>query len=88
MRRRVRMTEFTLLQEFPFGEADLKYVRLIGSTGGAKYSLDAVVTDLRIRAESLPDLPAPADTAAAAPTPAESKSLVGGHSSPRFGGSS
>jgi hypothetical protein len=49
---------FTPLLEYPFGPEDLNEVRLVGTTGSLKAALDVLVTDLRIRAESLPDLPA------------------------------
>lgn len=49
--------DFTLLQQYPFGAEDLKTVRLVGTTGAANAALDVRVTDLRIRAESLSNLP-------------------------------
>jgi hypothetical protein len=49
--------KFTFLQEYPLGTEDLKDIRLVGSTGGPKAALDVRVTDLRIRADSLPYLP-------------------------------
>ncbi|HKI36101.1 MAG TPA: protein kinase [Gemmataceae bacterium] len=49
--------EFVLLDKFPFAAEDLKFVRLLGSTGGPQASLDVRATDLRIRAGSLPELP-------------------------------
>jgi serine/threonine protein kinase len=46
--------EFKLLhQDRDFGDADLQAVRLVGSTGGPHSALDARITDLSIRAESL-----------------------------------
>src|SRR5882724_9458195 len=48
---------FTLLQQHPFGTEDLKTVRLVGTTGAANAALDVRVTDLRIRAEALSNLP-------------------------------
>jgi serine/threonine protein kinase len=50
--------DFTLLRQDPFDAADLKAVRLVGSTGAGNASLDVRVTDLHIKAQSLPDLPA------------------------------
>jgi len=49
--------DFALLQEYPFSAEDLKDVRLVGSTGEANASLDVRVSDLHIRAESLPNVP-------------------------------
>jgi WD40 repeat protein len=47
-------SEFTFLQQYPFGAEDLKDVRLMVAPGGPKAALDVRVTDLRIRAEALP----------------------------------
>jgi hypothetical protein len=49
--------DFVLLERFPFAAEDLKFVRLLGSTGGPQAELDVRATDLRIRAGSMPDLP-------------------------------
>jgi Protein of unknown function (DUF1583) len=49
--------DFTLLQQYPFGTEDLKTVRLVCTTGAANAALDVRVTDLRIRAEALSNLP-------------------------------
>jgi hypothetical protein len=46
--------DFTRLTEYPFGPEDLKDVRVVGCTGNAESFLDVRVTDLRIRAASLP----------------------------------
>jgi serine/threonine protein kinase len=48
---------FTLLWQHPFGAEDVRAIRVGGHTGGPKASLDFRVTDLRVRADSLPDLP-------------------------------
>jgi DNA-directed RNA polymerase subunit RPC12/RpoP len=48
--------EFTLLRQFPFGKEPLKEIRLVASTGGPKAAIDVRITDLLVRAESLPDL--------------------------------
>jgi serine/threonine protein kinase len=48
--------EFTLLHQLRFGAADLDHVHVVGSTGSARSSLDVRVTDLHVRAESLPSL--------------------------------
>jgi RNA polymerase sigma factor (sigma-70 family) len=48
---------FRLFRQIPFVNEDLKEVRIMASTGGPKASLDVRFTDLRIRAESLPNLP-------------------------------
>jgi serine/threonine protein kinase len=58
--------EFRFLQKYTFGTEDLKWVRLVGATGGAQAMLEVRATDLRIRAESLPEL----GTAVATPAPA------------------
>jgi len=50
--------DFTLLKQYPFAADDLSEVRLVGSTGEADAALDVRVLDLRIRAESLPGMPA------------------------------
>jgi hypothetical protein len=51
--------DFTILDKRTFGSEDLKFISFGGSTGGEKASLDVRITDLRIRAESLPGLAAP-----------------------------
>jgi RNA polymerase sigma factor (sigma-70 family) len=48
--------DFTLFRQFPFGTENLKEVRLVGSTGSPTASLDVRITDVRIRAQSLPNL--------------------------------
>jgi len=48
--------EFTLLQEHPFGAADLQAIRWGGQTGGERATLDGRFLDLRIRADGLPEL--------------------------------
>jgi hypothetical protein len=50
--------DFKLLKQHPFGPEDLKDVRLVGSTGDAAAALEARVSELRVRAESLPGLAA------------------------------
>jgi hypothetical protein len=64
-------SEFTTLHQYPFSAEDVKEVQIYGTTGGPKAELAFRVTDLRIRAESLPGLPAAATT-----TTAESKSWL------------
>src|SRR5262249_10950317 len=49
--------EFTLLRKDPFGEKDLRQVRIIGTTAGPTAALDVRVTDFRIRAASLAKVP-------------------------------
>ncbi len=49
--------DFILVQQYPFGEEDVKEIRIAGSTGSREATLDARITDLRIRAESLPGSP-------------------------------
>ena len=60
---------FTVVKKFLFGPEDLRDVRVAGSTGGEAAMLDARVTDLRIRAEALPNAPAAAAPGAPAPAP-------------------
>jgi len=48
--------DFTLLRKEPAGTEEVTCVRIGGHTGGPEASLEFRVTDLRIRAESLPDL--------------------------------
>jgi hypothetical protein len=50
-------TNFTFLQEFPFGNEDLKDVRIVAYTDGPQAALDARFTDLRIRMGALPAVP-------------------------------
>jgi serine/threonine protein kinase/WD40 repeat protein len=50
-------SDFVLLERFPFAAEDLKFVRLLGSTGGPQAELDVRATDLTIRAGLMPDLP-------------------------------
>ena len=49
--------DFTLLQQYAFGTADLKEVRVTTSTGGPRAALDVRFTDLRVRAAALPYIP-------------------------------
>jgi hypothetical protein len=44
---------FLLLHKAPFGDSDLRQVRMVVTTGGPEASLSARVTEFRIRAESL-----------------------------------
>ncbi len=46
--------DFVFLCAHPFGDADLKRICITGGAGGPKSSLDVRVTDLRIRADSIP----------------------------------
>ncbi|HKI37078.1 MAG TPA: protein kinase [Gemmataceae bacterium] len=62
-----------LLRQHRFGPEDVRAVRLGGETGGPRAALDVRVSDLRIRADSLPSLPAAAPTA---PAPRSRKWLV------------
>jgi hypothetical protein len=50
--------DFVPLQRYLFGAEDVRDVRLVGSTGGPKASLDVRLTDWRIRSESLVGQPA------------------------------
>ncbi len=43
------------LTQCMFGDEDVKYVRIVGTTGGPKAALESRVTDLRIRTRGLPD---------------------------------
>jgi hypothetical protein len=56
--------DFTLLEQYPFGADDVNELHLAGSTGSPQASLDVRLTDLHLRAESLPNQ-------ALAPDPAE-----------------
>jgi hypothetical protein len=62
--------DFRLLQQFPFGKENLRTIRLVAAPGGPKAAFDVRITDLRIRAESIPSLaqgtPPPAAPAARA----------------------
>ncbi|MCI0683942.1 MAG: DUF1583 domain-containing protein [Gemmataceae bacterium] len=49
--------DFRLLQQHDFPPDDVKDIRVVASTGGPLAALDVRITDLRIRAESLPNLP-------------------------------
>jgi hypothetical protein len=51
---------FAVLQQYPFGNEDLKDIRLVAATDDARGSLDVRVTDFHAHAESLPNLPAAA----------------------------
>jgi len=55
--------DFILLKEYPFSPLDVKQVFLHASTGGPKADLDVRISDLRIVADSLPDLAASAPPA-------------------------
>jgi hypothetical protein len=50
--------EFTLLQKYPFPSQRLQHVSIVANSGGPQASLDARVSDLRIRAESISAAPA------------------------------
>jgi serine/threonine protein kinase len=50
---------FRLLARYPFTDKDLKDVSITASTGDPEAALDVRVTDLHIRADSLPSLPGP-----------------------------
>jgi hypothetical protein len=49
--------DFVFLQQYPFGTEDVKDVRVVASTGGPRAAFDVRVSDLRIRADSLPNQP-------------------------------
>jgi serine/threonine protein kinase len=51
--------EFTLLGQHPYGAEDVRHVRFGGITGGPKAALDFRITDLRIRATSVPEAAPP-----------------------------
>ena len=46
--------EFKLLRQFPFGTDDVREIRLSATNGREKAALDVRITELRVRAESLP----------------------------------
>jgi RNA polymerase sigma factor (sigma-70 family) len=46
----------------PFGKEDVREVRIVASTGGPHGELDARITDLRIRADDIPNMPTGPDT--------------------------
>ena len=50
--------DFRRLQQHDYVEDDVKDIRVVAQTGGPLAALDVRVTDLRIRAESLPNLEA------------------------------
>jgi RNA polymerase sigma factor (sigma-70 family) len=54
--------EFTLIRQFPFAKDDVKQINLVAATGGPQAALDVRLKDLRLRAESLSDMP-PTQTA-------------------------
>jgi hypothetical protein len=56
---------FTLLATYPFGDEDVHEIQIIGSTGGEKAFVDARLTDLRVRADSIPNAPLTANESAA-----------------------
>lgn len=49
---------FKVLTKFTFGAEDLLHVDIVASTGGENATLDARITDIRIRAQALPGAPA------------------------------
>jgi hypothetical protein len=49
--------EFKYFARFLFGAEDVRQFRIIGMTGGENASLDVRVTDLRIRADAIPNMP-------------------------------
>jgi DNA-directed RNA polymerase subunit RPC12/RpoP len=49
--------EFLFLRQHPFGADDVKAVRVGGYTGGPNAALEVRVTDLRVRADSMPGMP-------------------------------
>jgi RNA polymerase sigma factor (sigma-70 family) len=52
--------DFVLLRHHPFSTADVRHIRLGAQTGGPDASLEALVLDLRVRADSLLEQPAAA----------------------------
>jgi WD40 repeat protein len=52
--------EFVLLQEYPFTEADVRNLSLVGSTSGPKAGLDVRFWDFHVRANELFGVPAAA----------------------------
>src|SRR5262249_37328660 len=48
--------EFALIKQVNYGTEDLKYIRIIGTTGGIDAFVDVHVIELRVRAESLSDV--------------------------------
>src|ERR1019366_961464 len=50
--------EFVFFRTYPFGGDDLREVRLLAGTGTNKAMLDVRVTDFRIRADAIPNMPA------------------------------
>jgi hypothetical protein len=58
---------FRYFKKFAFGPEDLRKVRVVGSTGGDKAALDVRVTDFRIRADAIPNMPAGAAPPVAQP---------------------
>jgi serine/threonine protein kinase len=55
--------EFILLGQHPYGAEDVRSVRIGGITGGPKAALEFRITDLRIRAEMVPEAVAPSPPA-------------------------
>jgi hypothetical protein len=49
--------DFQLVQQYAVGTAPVKSIRIVGTTGGERASLDFRVHELRVRAESIPNLP-------------------------------
>jgi hypothetical protein len=49
--------EFTYFKKSLFGVEDIRNVRIMTSTGGKEASYDVRVTDLRIRADEIPNMP-------------------------------
>jgi hypothetical protein len=50
--------DFQFFKKYPFGSEDVREVRIITGTGTEKASLDARVSELRIRADAIPDMSA------------------------------
>jgi hypothetical protein len=50
--------EVLFRSRYGFGPEDLREIRIIGSTGGENRALDARVTNLRVRADAIPNKPA------------------------------
>jgi serine/threonine protein kinase len=55
---------FVLVQQYLFGTEDVKEIRIVGSTGDRKAALDVRITNLQIRAETIPGVSTPANPTA------------------------
>ena len=62
--------EFNFFRTYPFGGDDLGVIRLLAGTGTDKAMLEVRVTDFRVRADAIPNMPVSSPTAGA-PAPAD-----------------